>query len=938
MIENRNKMNTSLCQEKYNIKNLENEISTMYKFNEVMLKNQFSEILINLNLKLKNASNFYIQIILDIISKFTKISQISFLIQKNNVLRISKYDLKNKTQKISDLNKKKFKKEIEKLEKMENNKLLNIKGMNLKNFSKINLIRDLKNNSFFAIKKTDIFSPNNNFYVIFENENDINFNNLINENSKNNQFFNIENFFMIISDILYLNSFFNLFLFKNLKMFMLDFYENFFHRMDDFFLFEFCEFIEQKYEIKFIPNNLSSKFNSKKNILLIKRDNFQINILNSENYQNKEIVKIINNYSKKITFLKNNLINKLKIYKANLLVKEKNIFFFNLNNCLTFVNFLPQKMLNNIVKKRQKLKNRCKIHLDELFKSDLLKEKTKNILSILKKKKLLEIKNELYNYKYELLFNNFTQQIEGFSFEIDQNVLIDLEINEIDEIKSFSELNLFNKKIEVKVHRNKKRKLLRVEKKEFENMNLNQMNNKKKNSNAKKSIFPPLKNKTVLINSPKSDNLNPNKTLMVDLNRSLTQRKSDKFSQYTNKSKFNLEFKTEDHKREFSKSVCMEFMPQFNINFSEESYSNFSLEQKKSIMNLKININDFDVKMKSKEILVLKNRLKEEKSFLNNWNIDTNSKDSNFLYSTIFAIFDPYLDLYKIENKTFFKFIKNCHHYYNINKNTFHNFFHGVGVCYAANYFLNNSKKFSSILTDLKKFGFILAAFGHDLEHTGRNNNFEINKNSPLAMKYTDKSPLEFHHSYRLFSIIFSKQKNILKSLKKSEILKLREFVIELILATDMKFHFHHMSHYKQMKQNNKFDFQDQKQIIDISGLLLHSADLCHASKMTHIAQKCAKLVSKEFSAQYLEEVKLGFPVTPYFKDLDKDFVFFKSEMNFIKFIVKPLYEITVDFFLEGEREGGRDGREKFGGILEQCSRNMEYYEGKYEALKPKDL
>ena len=960
MIENMNKMNTSLCNEPYSIKLMENEISTMYKFNKVMLKNQFSEILINLNLKLKNASNFYIEIILDIISKFTKISGISFITRKNNMLRISKYDLDKKTQRIFDFEEKKFKKEIEKLEKFEENKLERIKNSILKNFSKNNLVGDLKNNYFFAIKKNDIFSNNegNYFYVIFENKNDIRFNNLIEESYNKNSFFNITNFFMLISDILYLNSFYNLFLFKNLKMFLLDFYEHFFYLIDKLFFFEFCQFIEEKKKIKFIPIKLSSKFNSKKNILFIENNNFQFNIINSKNYQNQDIVEIINSYSQKISCLKNNLINKLKIYKSNLLVKEKNIFFFNINNCLTFVNFLPQKMLNNILKKRKKLKNRCKIHLDDLFKSDLLKNKTKDILSILKKEKKLEMKNEFYNYRYELIFDNFTQQIEGFLFEIDQNVLIDLEINEKDIIKSFGEINLSHKIIEVKVHRSKKRKLLRVEKREFENIDLNKNPNLKK-ERLKKKTDPSiknslkLKNNIVKVNSPVSDKLKPEKTFILDLNRSMTQCKSGKFSQYTNKSKFNLEFKTANHKKEFSKSVCMEFMPQFNFKLNGSSNnSDFSLEPQKTIMNIKIDVNDFDVKIKSKEILFLKDRLKEEKSFLNNWNIDINSKDSNFLYSTVFAIFEPYINSYKIENKIFYKFIKNCHHYYNINKNTFHNFFHGVGVCYAANFFIQNSKKLSEMLTELNKFGFILAALGHDLEHTGRNNNFEIQKNSVLAMRYTDKSPLEFHHCYRLFSIIFDNEENILSNLKKEEILKLREQVIELILATDMKFHFHHMSHYKEIKENKKIDFTDEKQIVDITGLLLHSADLCHASKKTNVAEKCAKLVSKEFHAQFLEEEKYGFPTTPYFKDLDVDFVFYKSEMNFIKFIVKPLYEITVDFFLEinttslnndeidlkeeEEKEEEDINFGKFKMILNQCDKNMAYYQDKYESLKPK--
>lgn len=46
---------------------------------------------------------------------------------------------------------------------------------------------------------------------------------------------------------------------------------------------------------------------------------------------------------------------------------------------------------------------------------------------------------------------------------------------------------------------------------------------------------------------------------------------------------------------------------------------------------------------------------------------------------------------------------------------------------------------------------FLYAALMHDVDHTGRNNMFEINSASKLAIRYNDDSVLENHHSARAF-------------------------------------------------------------------------------------------------------------------------------------------------------------------------------------------
>lgn len=42
----------------------------------------------------------------------------------------------------------------------------------------------------------------------------------------------------------------------------------------------------------------------------------------------------------------------------------------------------------------------------------------------------------------------------------------------------------------------------------------------------------------------------------------------------------------------------------------------------------------------------------------------------------------------------------------------------------------------------------------HDLEHTGRTNNFEIANMSRLAIRYNDESVLENHHASASFKLM----------------------------------------------------------------------------------------------------------------------------------------------------------------------------------------
>lgn len=72
----------------------------------------------------------------------------------------------------------------------------------------------------------------------------------------------------------------------------------------------------------------------------------------------------------------------------------------------------------------------------------------------------------------------------------------------------------------------------------------------------------------------------------------------------------------------------------------------------------------------------------------------------------------------------------------------------------------------------------MVASLGHDLDHTGYTNNFEIKSRSKLALLYSDQSPLEFHHIHILFQEINKPGSNIFANLTPEDKLLSRQIII----------------------------------------------------------------------------------------------------------------------------------------------------------------
>uniref|UniRef100_A0AAV1V3Q4 Phosphodiesterase n=1 Tax=Peronospora matthiolae TaxID=2874970 RepID=A0AAV1V3Q4_9STRA len=122
--------------------------------------------------------------------------------------------------------------------------------------------------------------------------------------------------------------------------------------------------------------------------------------------------------------------------------------------------------------------------------------------------------------------------------------------------------------------------------------------------------------------------------------------------------------------------------------------------------------------------------------------------------------------------------------------NPFHNFLHAFSVVHAS-YLLLSTTDAGQMLQPLDIAACLVASLGHDVDHPGHTNDFEVKSGSQLAMLYCDESVLEHHHAYTTFRLIFKeKNANILQNLNSTDYCHFRKMVINAILGTDMANHF----------------------------------------------------------------------------------------------------------------------------------------------------
>lgn len=85
----------------------------------------------------------------------------------------------------------------------------------------------------------------------------------------------------------------------------------------------------------------------------------------------------------------------------------------------------------------------------------------------------------------------------------------------------------------------------------------------------------------------------------------------------------------------------------------------------------------------------------------------------------------------------------------------YHSFYHGFDVALNS-YCLIRKTSVLNVIKEFEALSLMVAALGHDADHPGNDNQFEIDSSSPLALCYNDISVLENHHASTTFSVLRS--------------------------------------------------------------------------------------------------------------------------------------------------------------------------------------
>lgn len=208
-------------------------------------------------------------------------------------------------------------------------------------------------------------------------------------------------------------------------------------------------------------------------------------------------------------------------------------------------------------------------------------------------------------------------------------------------------------------------------------------------------------------------------------------------------------------------------------------------------------VRDFNVLMKSIGLLLDDAELARPE--FDNWELDSieiNQTQRFALARSILAYFDTvpgFPNNKPVDLKTytchgsFLSAVQQC--YMDKNAVAYHNWTHAVDIAFTLRklFTMLPSRGF---FTMEERFALLVCAFGHDLGHSGLNNSFLVETQSPLAITYSDKSVLQNLGCAEMFEIMKSSDCNIFAHFTKELQRDLRQLCVSAILYTDLTKHF----------------------------------------------------------------------------------------------------------------------------------------------------
>ncbi|OHS95423.1 3'5'-cyclic nucleotide phosphodiesterase family protein [Tritrichomonas foetus] len=292
------------------------------------------------------------------------------------------------------------------------------------------------------------------------------------------------------------------------------------------------------------------------------------------------------------------------------------------------------------------------------------------------------------------------------------------------------------------------------------------------------------------------------------------------------------------------------------------------------------------------------------------------------LFKVAFAVFNAFnlLERFQIPNELFFTFLYKLRSMYN--EPPYHNWIHAIDVLQYFAYQIHKAS-FDNVLTGLELLAICVASICHDIGHEGLNNVYNVNAKTPLGILYKDQSVMETHHCELAIHIISLDECNIFHALQPNELKNIWNWIIQMILATDMAHHFKLVKNANDIMDQGPINLANTSHRIMAMTMLMKVADISNVSRPFEIADKWCEILTEEFWRQGDLELQGGLEISSPLNDR-KNCNKPKGQIGFYNYICIPLYSAIARIFpeLEVNVEAVKSNLEKWKELFEDQQTN----------------
>jgi len=260
------------------------------------------------------------------------------------------------------------------------------------------------------------------------------------------------------------------------------------------------------------------------------------------------------------------------------------------------------------------------------------------------------------------------------------------------------------------------------------------------------------------------------------------------------------------------------------------------------------------------------------------------------LIKTVYCVFNRFdlLNKFKISSETMYRFLYQIRASYN--DVPYHNWNHSVDVTQFMAYMIIETG-LEYVLTPFEIMALLVSAICHDANHDGFTNQYNVKAQTPLGILFRNQSVMETHHCSVSIGILTKDGSNIFSSLSETDIQKIWQLFISLILATDMAQHFLYVDAAKLLvHRKNEWTAHEPDRLL-VMQLLIKIADVSNVARKFEIADKWCDVLCEEFFRQGDLERAAGMEYSSPMNDrehLDKA----KSQIGFYSHVCLPLFQV----------------------------------------------